>query len=91
MCSVFHIEVSAVASTEAVKCEIDLQSDYFKVMLKQKGGITTKRERGAGGPDLSLSLSSCLVRLQSCRVSSCWVTSSAQRQFTSSLSCSGAL
>lgn len=40
---------------------------------------------------LSLSLSSCLVRLQSCRVSSCWVTSSAQRQFTSSLSCSGLL
>lgn len=42
-------------------------------------------------PHLSLSLSSCLVRLQSCRVSSCWVTSSAHRQFTSSLSCSGAL
>lgn len=51
-----------------------------------------KQESGAGaGPHLSLSLSSCLVRLQSCRVSSCWVTSSAHRQFTSSLSCSGAL
>ena len=40
---------------------------------------------------LSFSFSSCLVRLQSWRVSSCCVTSSAQRQFTSSRSWSGAL
>lgn len=40
---------------------------------------------------LSFSFSSCFVRLQSWSVSSCCVTSSAQRQFTSSRSCSGAL
>lgn len=45
MYSVFSIQVSAIASTEAVKCETDLQSDYFKVMHKWKGGITTGRER----------------------------------------------
>lgn len=52
-----------------------------------------EREKITAGaaPHLSLSLSSCLVRLQSCRVSNCWVTSSAHRQLTSSLSCSGAL
>lgn len=50
-----------------------------------------KKMTTGAAPHLSLSLSSCLVRLQSCRVSSCWVTSSAHRQFTSSLSCSGAL
>lgn len=52
---------------------------------------TNQQNRAGAGPHLSLSLSSCLVRLQSCRVSSCWVTSSAHRQLTSSLSCSGAL
>lgn len=69
MCRVFSIKVSAIARTEAVKCEIDLQSDYFKVMHKRKGGITTGREREEQGG------LTCLCRCPrawwGCRVAGC--------------------